>query len=472
MISHGWDTWDARVFQVFQSVRFRLAIGFAGVLTGMALVAFAVIYWQITSYELVRADEVLAGEASLLAARQSADSQEHIPFPSNGDLKVPIGVVGLFSHDHKYLSGSVTVWPAGLKADGIAHVLDQSALGKNTRGIARALSNGEQLIVMRKVRALKNLCAIVLHALGVCAATATTLSLLGGGWLSNRALKRIEILNRAIDCIMGGGLHERLPIAGTRDEIDRLAGSVNRMLDRIEGLVDEIKAVGDDIAHDLRAPLTRVRNYLDQGQSAGQGGDGTRLIVGRAISELDQCLAAISALLRLGEMETGQRRAAFRAIDLADVAANIFDAYEPVAEEKNILLRLHPNGNDIATTRGVGCVQGDRDLLIEVAGNLVENAIKYTPSDGCVVLEVGAENGCPFLRVRDNGPGIAAQEREAVLRRYFRSQKHRQTPGHGIGLSLVAAIARLHDAKIMVEDGSPGSVFTIIFPASVSYSLN
>jgi signal transduction histidine kinase len=325
------------------------------------------------------------------------------------------------------------------------------------------LPNGTILVLARDVHDLEALRVIVLRALEICAVPAVILSLLGGVWLSQRALRRVGVMHQAIDRIMDGDLHERLPAKGEHDEMGRLAGSVNRMLERIEHLVEEIKGVGDDIAHDLRTPLTRVRTNLHRSRMTPHSVEMLQSVIERTIIDLDQCLAIITALLRIGEMENGRRRAAFAIVDLADVAASIFDLYEPIAEERQIVLRFSQDQPLAAAALRDTRVLGDRDLLIEAVANLIDNAVKFTPMGGHVMLSVGAKECGLYLRVADDGPGIATVERDAVLGRFYRSDKSRHLPGSGLGLSLVSAIVRLHDAQILVEDGCPGAIFTLLF---------
>jgi signal transduction histidine kinase len=451
--------------EIFRTVTFRLAVGFAGILAGTMLVAFGLIYWQITGFELMRADQVLAGEAALLARLPPADLRDHIRFLKGEDLQMVIGAAGLFDSEHHPLAGNLTVWPRALLADENVRLITLQPFGESVRAIAKVLPDGTTLVLTRGVQDLRELRSIVLRALEICAVPAVIFSLLGGGWLSHRALRRVGVMNQAINRIMDGDLHERIPTSGDYDEMERLAGSVNRMLERIEYLVDEIRGVGDDIAHDLRTPLTRVRTQLDRSRIASQSVEALQSVIERTINDLDQCFSVITALLRIGEIENGRRRAAFGAVDLTDVAANIFDLYEPIAEEKQITLQFRPDRLALLGAAGDQYVHGDRDLLIEAVANLIDNAIKFTPQGGHVTLDVGARAGRLFLRVYDDGPGIAESEREAILGRFYRSDKSRHLPGSGLGLSLVSAIARLHDTQVLVADGHPGAVFTLHFPA-------
>ena len=455
----GLSLYVRRKFDIFRTVTFRLAVGFAGILTLTMLVAFGLIYWEITGYELMRADEMLADEVVLLAGLPQGEMRDHIRLLKNEDLQLVISAAGLFDRDRGALVGNLTVWPQGLAADGAVRAVRLPPLHNRMRAIAKTLPDGTTLVLARGVNDLLELRALVLRAMEICAVPAVVFSLLGGFWLSQRALRRVGVMHQAIDRIMGGDLHERIPTNGDYDEMERMAGSVNRMLERIEFLVGEIRGVGDDIAHDLRTPLTRVRTHLDRSLGAAHSAEALRAVIERTITDLDQCFGVITAVLRIGEIDSGRRRAAFGAVDLAEVAASIFDLYEPMAEEKQIALWLGP-----APSVSGRQVLGDRDLLIEAVANLIDNAIKFTPPGGHVTVDFGMRLGRLFLRVADDGPGIVGSERAAVLGRFYRSDKSRHLPGSGLGLSLVSAIARLHDAQIVVDDAGPGAIFTLDFP--------
>jgi signal transduction histidine kinase len=209
--------------------------------------------------------------------------------------------------------------------------------------------------------------------------------------------------------------------------------------------------VGDDIAHDLRTPLTRVRTRLERGRRMAQTHEELQEIVDRSIHGLDQALAIMTALLRIGEIETGLRRAAFGSVDLALIVEEIVESYEPIAEEKCLLLT--------AEIDGAAIVQGDRDLLFEAICNLVDNAIKFSSEGGRINVRLVDVVENPTVEVADNGFGIPPDEREAVFQRFYRSDESRRIPGSGLGLSLAAAIAKLHNFTITIEDGAPGAIF-------------
>ena len=467
---------------LFGTAAFRLTLGSSALLAGVALLQFSLIYWRTTAYEVERADRLLDREAALLAAQNPDDLREQMRLWATNDLRLLITAAGLFDADRRPIAGNLRDWPEALPVDGAireitVHPVDQGV--RTIRAEALPVPGGRVLVIGRSLHDLQQIRSIVLDAIETALIPALVFSLLAGAWLSRRTLVRVGRMQLAIDRIMAGGLHERLPVgrpAGReRDEMERLAGSVNRMLDRLERLLDEIKGVGDDIAHDLRTPLARVRAGLDRARlgrarvrphgreperDADRDADGGVLAaaIDRAIVDLDQCLAIITALLRIVEIENGRRRGGFARLELRAIAADIVELYEPLADAAGSRLTLEPGGTVT--------LPGDRDLLIELAANLVDNAIKFTPAGGSVLVSAVRRAGGPVLRVADTGIGIAVEEREAVLRRFYRSDKSRHIDGSGLGLSLVGAIARLHGARIMISDAAagPGTAIEVAFP--------
>src|SRR4029077_3765519 len=286
---------------------------------------------------------------------------------------------------------------------------------------------------------------------------ALCLSLAVGVFLSLRAQRRIEEVNSKIQRVVAGELRERLPARGTNDPFDKLAALVNGMLDEIEVLVRRLAGVGDDIAHDLRTPLTRVRVSLERARLKAGSLDELRASVDKAIVGLDQSLAIITALLRIAEIEHSRQVDGFRDVALAELVREVGDLYEPIAEDKKVDFAVKAKEDAI--------VHGDRDLLFEAVANLVDNAVKFTPQGGRVELALLRREGETVIRVRDTGPGIPEIEREAVTKRFYRSDKSRRTEGLGLGLSLVAAIVKLHGFEFAIAAG-PGCTVEIVCPSA------
>ncbi len=291
------------------------------------------------------------------------------------------------------------------------------------------------------------------------AVVATVLLAVGGGaWLSGAFLRRVDAIARTAEAIIGGDLARRIPIHGAGDELDRLAATLNRMLDRVGALMDSLRQVSNDIAHDLRTPLSRLRQRLEGARRhAGALPEASSVpeyeaAIDAAIAEAEELLGTFSALLRIAQVEAGAQRAAFAPVDLSGLADTVLDAFTPAAEDAD-----HPLSGDIAP--GVE-VFGDRELLTQLLVNLVENALRHTPPGTPVRVRVTPGH----LIVEDGGPGVPAAERARVLQRFYRSEQSRTTPGNGLGLSLVAAVAELHGASLTMEDAGPGLRVAIAFP--------
>jgi signal transduction histidine kinase len=254
---------------------------------------------------------------------------------------------------------------------------------------------------------------------------------------------------------MGGNSQSRLPLEGSADEIDDVIGAVNRMLDEILRLLNQLKAVGDNIAHDLRTPLAVVSARLTRVNAEGDE-QALRGAVKQSLADLDRAMTTAAALLRISEIENWRRRSAFAEVDIAAICAEIGDFYAPLAEAKQIILTIKASDPVL--------IYGDADLLREAVVNLIDNAVKFTQKGGTVRVEAEKTNRGPCLRVADNGPGIALADRENVLKRFYRAPEFRNIPGNGLGLSMVATIAELHGLKLRIEDNHPGALIELAPP--------
>jgi signal transduction histidine kinase len=359
---------------------------------------------------------------------------------------------GLFSPDGRRIAGNLQAVPPALRIDGpaqqsLVRVGPGGTERQVVRSIARALPDGNVLVIARNVDEVMEIAAIVGVALAIGLVPALCLCVAAGALLSIRAQRRVEEVNKKAQRIIAGDLRQRLPTRGVDDPFDKLAMIVNGMLEKIEALIHEIAGVGDDIAHDLRTPLTRVRVRLERGREHAATPDEFRTVVDQAITGLDQSLAIITALLRIAEIEHSRRLEGFSQVRLAPLLREVGDLYEPIAEDKRVTLRVEVVDE--------GLVHGDRDLLFEAIANLVDNAVKFTPEDGRVELVLFRRDGEIVIRVTDTGPGIPEIERESVIKRFYRSDKSRRTEGLGLGLSLVAAIVNLHGFRFAIAAG-PG----------------
>ena len=286
---------------------------------------------------------------------------------------------------------------------------------------------------------------------------ATIVLALGGGALTSLGLlRRVEAISRLSRAIVGGDLSRRIALRGSNDEFDHLAVSLNTMLDRIEALMEGLRQVSADIAHDLRTPLTRLRQRLELARRRATSVEALREALDGAIGEVDTILDTFGALLRIAQIEAGTGTGAFGPVDLSALAEGVADAYLPAAEEK---------GQTLAAAIAPGLtVSGDRELLTQMLANLLENAVHHAPPGAAIRLEAATAGGATEVVVADSGPGIPQALREKVFQRFFRMEQSRTTPGTGLGLSLVAAVAGLHGIALRLEDNRPGLRVVLRFP--------
>ncbi len=302
---------------------------------------------------------------------------------------------------------------------------------------------------------VRNLSALFARALALGAGPALLLALIAGAMISIRTVRRIDSIAAVGQKIMRGQLDQRLPTSRSNDDFGRFSHIFNEMLDEIERLMHEVKGAGDAIAHDLRTPLTRVRCRLERARDApGKSADDLRNSIDTAIQDVDAVHATMDALLRIAEVEHGRRRAGFALLDISATAREVAELFAPLAEDKGCRLILRADEHYV--------VYGDRDLLFESISNLVDNAVKFTKRGGTITLDVTRTPSGPSVVVTDEGPGIAPAERKVVTRRFYRSDRCRRTAGVGLGLSLVAAVARLHDFRLVIGEGPSGRGSSVV----------
>jgi signal transduction histidine kinase len=452
-----------RLRELPRTTSFRLALLFAGLFGLASLLLFGLIYWQTVGYVSRDINDWLARETSVRALTPPSELKRVLDARAALD---PAGqtMIALFRADGVWLAGNKACLPAVLPAMDrpFRFTLPRGGEPDPFRGMVHRVSAGEILLVGRDMREINEFRHRLLGAMASGGALVLALGLGGAAIIGAGTLSRIERITRAIERIVNGDLSERLPGGGRSGDLARLIEVVNRMLDEIERLMREVQGVTEDIAHDLRTPLTRLLAGLERVRRRGMTAADCTDAIDESIVETKGILATFRALLRIAEVESGARRAGFTFVDLDALAADVAELYEPVAEGKGVLLSLATVGN------GAAWIQGDPNLLFEAVGNLVDNAIKYSGPGARVGVRVLATRDRLGIEVADTGPGISVAEREAVLRRFHRIDKSRATPGSGLGLSLVAAVARLHDLKLEIGDARPGCIATLWRPAAAA----
>jgi signal transduction histidine kinase len=436
-----------RTLDLWRISRFRLTL-LHGALFSAALVALlGLIYWQTAGYLTRQVDQILHVEAHAL----SSVSAESLPARLGQELARDarhIDLYGLFSSDGVWIAGNVRRMPRNLVPDARPVELSaQDGFRPDARALALRLPWGEQLVVGRDVTQLAEVRRILGRTLLWSGAGVVVLGVGGAIALSVRPLRRVRQIQEVSAAIVRGDLAARLPVTRRRDELDMLAGIINTMMDEIEHLVANAQHVGDSIAHDLRTPLTRLRLVLARlHQRAGAASD-HRAGLAEALADADALLGRFAALMRIAEIDSHRRRAAFGPVDLGTIVEQSLSLYEPLAEERGVSLT--------GVAESSPCIRADGELLFEGLGNLIDNAIKFTPKGGCVVVRLAPGQSGPILEVIDNGPGIPAEQRDLALRRFYRAAPD-VTPGAGLGLSIVAAVVRLHGFALRLEDAGPG----------------
>ncbi|MFT5176742.1 MAG: signal transduction histidine kinase [Gammaproteobacteria bacterium] len=382
---------------------------------------------------------------SLKGLVQSIDERiERQPFSSTIYL--------LTNQSFAHVAGNLNGWPQSKPdPEGWVDFKLEQVGHESPVHVARAraflLAGDFHLLVGRDMFELRATQALIARTLAWGLAITAMLALCGAVMMSRSTARRLEAINAISRRIMRGDLSQRVPSRGTHDEFDRLAASLNDMLDQIQRLMDGVRHVSDNIAHDLRTPLTRLRNRLETlSHSCETDQDEAE----HALAEADAMLATFNALLRIARIEAGARREAFSDVSLRGVIEDAAELYEALAEDNGQRFELQIDANP--------SVLGDRDLLFQAIANLLDNAIKYTPVNGRIELRLQGDDTHAHITVTDSGPGIASKDHDRVLERFVRLEDSRSTPGNGLGLSLVAAVARLHGADISFADANPGLI--------------
>ncbi|WP_438282071.1 sensor histidine kinase [Pseudomonas alabamensis] len=448
--SKGWSSSTSRLLALYSF----LFVTWSCILMG-------VLYYEVSDYlnKLTRHSML---QRQHLFTHMSGKQLDDALIASQAFEERSFDAYGLFDAQLRPVGGRIRAIPEELPLDGRVHELDRCLDADDPHvprdscdAVAIKVQDGRWLVLVRDNGSLFVVTRIILHALlwGI------SLTLIPGfaGWylLRRRPLKRIRAVQASAELIVAGDLTHRLPLSSRRDELDMLAAIVNAMLDRIERLMHEVKGVCDNIAHDLRTPLTRLRAqlYRIRQQNGDDWADAPAL--DQAISDTDTLMARFRGLLRISELEDRRRRAGFVDIDPTELLVELHDFYLPLAEDGGISLTL------VQPSR-LPAVHGDRELLFEALANLVGNAIKFTPEGGQVRIDAAVDGKVLSIAVEDSGPGIPESERQAVLKRFYRSEEGHRHAGFGLGLSIVAAIVDLHGFQLEVGAGALGGARLVL----------
>jgi signal transduction histidine kinase len=440
---------------VFRSSSLRLAALYTAAFA-LAVVALGLITLLTTRSALSQQfDARIRSEAAALTQEfksegldgvlQAVRERDETPGALDYGLVGPDGspLAGRLAH-----SGATVGWSTAMEpqTDGAAEPL---------RVLTVALPGGYHLLVGDDEARIAVLDGAVLSGFGWAFAGVVVLGVAGGYALSIGVTRRLAAISGTAEAIIDGDFSRRIAVRGSSDDLDHLAETINRMLDRISTLMESLRQVSNDVAHDLRTPLTRLRQRLEAAQA--QESERGEAIEG-ALGDLDSILETFAALLRIAQIEGGARRAAFRATDLSQLARTVVDAFSPSAEDVRRSLRFEGEAAVV--------IDGDPELLTQMLVNLIENALRHTEEGASIRVGVARDPGGVRLWVTDNGPGAPEAERERLFDRFYRLERSRSEPGNGLGLALVSAVAKLHGAEVRLHDADPGLEARIGFPGA------
>ena len=436
------------------STAFRFAAFYSATFTLLILSLGAAMYWAIRHELRYDLDQRVATERDAVAreaavaglARVVAERAQH----ERGDMRY-----ALLDAGGRLIAGRPIIAPPQAGWSTMNFVKDNGHPDE-TRVYSARTPDGGLLIVGADPEAIENLDERIIPlfaiAFGLIAAIGAS-----GAFLLSRALGgRLEAVTRTAHAIIGGDLSRRVPLSGRADEFDRLAATLNQMLDRIAALLDNLRQVSGDVAHDLRTPIARLRQKLDLALTGKSDADQLRAAMRHAVAQTDDILELFTAILSISEVEAGAP-VRMRRFDLSALVADIADSYAAVAEEDG----ARPFARDIVA--GVE-FDGNRELIAQLLTNLLDNALHHTPVGAEIAVRLATDADVVTISVADRGPGIPAADRERVLARFARLDRSRSTLGHGLGLSLVAAIARAHGGTIRLDDNHPGVKAMVILP--------
>ena len=465
--------------KLFRTTTFRLSLTYFALFSAAAVVAVFFIYWNTTVLLSRQLNQTIDAELTGLAEQYRAGGLDQLVRIVAERSETPGNSLYLVADkDGKQLAGNLSAVSPQLwdSVGPVEFVYSRPASGGVERRLAFAnvfrLPGGYRLIVGRDIEDRRELSRLILNTMLWGLGAMALVGIGGGYWVSRKLLTRIDGLAATTRTIMGGDLARRLPVSGSGDELDRLSQSVNLMLARIEQLMAGLREVSDNIAHDLKTPLNRLRNRVEEALREPQDERAYRDVLERTIEEADGLIKTFNALLSIARLEAGAGGENRDTLDMAALVYDVAELYEPVAEERGIALKAQATDPII--------IHGDRQLLGQALANLIDNALKYgAPSGGAdngwapeVDVRADVRDGVARILVSDRGPGVPGSERDRVLSRFVRLEASRSEPGSGLGLSLVAAVARLHGGKLRLEDNEPGLRVVLSLPMEGDALIN
>ena len=455
--------------RIFRTASFRLSALYGVVFAACFLFLMSVSYWTVTGALQNQIRIKLQDEISRLAADFPAEGAPSIIQDISEKLGLSVAKIDYYyfaDAQGRKLAGNIESlevfegWrETPMDQVAITQAGEQEGEAEDHRlwGLGQKLADGSLLFVGQDAYQVLAAQEAIVESFAWSAGVAFLLAALAGIAVSQKFLKRIDQINTTSQAIIDGNLKERIPVHGTADEIDRLSANLNRLLDSNQALMESLKQVSTNIAHDLRTPLSRLRQVLEQARMGARDGLSSEATIDAAIIESDQLLATFSALLRIAQIESGTRKAGFKPLSLSGILEHVASAYRAVAEDQNkqFTTSIAPEVSAF----------GDRELLMQMIANLVENAITHTPPGTPVSLRLESTSDGPIATVADAGPGIPAEQHARVFERFYRLDASRSTAGNGLGMAMAAAVAALHGIGISLHDNQPGLKVVLRFSA-------
>ena len=451
--------------RILRTSSFRLTLLYAGLFGASALILLGVVYWATGFYISSSLDAAVDSDIAELEDSLRDGGTEALTAEVKERVRqMPHGPVYYLLQDSngETIVGNLPPFHGGEgRVDLKVPRSDGPSVPVHARGIT--LTEREYLMVGVDALPRREMRKLILRVFESSSAITLVLALAGGALMSDGLLRRIETISRTARDIMAGDFSRRIPIRGTGDEFDHLAASLNAMLERNEAAMGSVRQVSDDIAHDLRTPMTRLRQRLELAQRRARSLEEWRRAAQGCISDMDAILETFGALLRIAQIESGMPVHRFAKVDLSELLCTVIEVYQPMAEAKEQRFTA-----DIASRL---MVWGDRELLAQMFANIIENAVKHSPAGASIGLMTNRSQSAIAVTVIDSGPGIPVAYRKHVFQRFYRLESSRSTPGSGLGLSLVEAIAALHQVSIELADNSPGLRVTLRFLRLINESL-
>jgi len=439
------------------SAAYRIAFTSLGaMLIGLALLGTIVFFAMHFAFTR-QLDATIAGEAQTLVDEYRSDGGRELGegiAEREASTSPQRLMYAVFAPDGRRLYGHLQTVRPPLGVHNLQFV-DPSEGSDAGRGLGIDLSRGERLLVAADSEWVERIDATLMELFGIAFLVLCLLGFAGALVLAKYLQRRLQTISGTAEAIIGGDIRERMPVGSRNDEFDQVAATLNRMLDRIEGLLENLRQVSSDVAHDLRTPLARLRNRLERGAA-----EDPRQAIDDAIVQVDEVLSLFAAILRIAEVEAGQTRRFFETVNLSELATELAESFAPSVqdEQRTLLWSIEP---------GVR-VEGDRELLAQAFVNLLENAQRHTPPGTIIRIALVEGNGRSCFTVRDDGPGVPKSDLPRLTRRFARVESSRRTPGYGLGLSLVEAVAKLHGGRLLLRNEKPGFSATVELPRGIA----